>query len=252
MNQQELIRRVTDLEAQVLAFRDEYERLPDQRAQPLGGGAAVSWGILRGVPGEEQLTCQKLAVTLASHVTVRAAGAPREGVLTERADEQTGLVSQLEEGHGITAEDRVNVTWNGSKRYDLAVTYAGATQVAVQGGAGVELPAAGTPVVVQARKQQVWKLLENTTVIRQTEGDLTAEDYEEWFWYGAEASYPKVIASTEANGLMYLLPIVGSGEDGVVLHHTKAMIAVRPADGWPESDALLSDAGGAVVRLGEA
>jgi hypothetical protein len=68
------------------------------------------------------------------------------GVLGTRTDEDTGEAT-LAEGHGLQSADVVDVFWDGGVRYGMTATVDG-NDVAIDGGAGDDLPAAQTAVVV--------------------------------------------------------------------------------------------------------
>ena len=73
--------------------------------------------------------------------------AGKSGTLTTRTDDNTGIVT-VASGHGITASDTVDVYWAAGRRYGVDVTATDATTISIDLGAGDNLPAASTAVVV--------------------------------------------------------------------------------------------------------
>jgi hypothetical protein len=73
------------------------------------------------------------------------------GTLTTRTDDNTG-VATLSTGHGIVSADKVDVYWTGGRRYGMVATV-DTNAVTVDGGAGDNLPAATTALVVTEQKQ---------------------------------------------------------------------------------------------------
>ena len=73
--------------------------------------------------------------------------AGKSGTLTTRTDDDTGVVT-VASGHGITGSDTVDVYWSGGRRYGVDVTATAATTIDIDLGAGDNLPAASTAVVV--------------------------------------------------------------------------------------------------------
>jgi hypothetical protein len=71
----------------------------------------------------------------------------RAGTLSTRTDDNTGIVT-VASGHGITDTDTVAVFWAGGSRYDVDVTATTATTISIDLGAGANLPAATTAVVI--------------------------------------------------------------------------------------------------------
>ena len=72
--------------------------------------------------------------------------AGKTGELTTRTDNDTG-VATLSTGHGITTGQKVDVFWNGGRRYNMTATVA-TNAVTVDGGGGDNLPVQGTAVVL--------------------------------------------------------------------------------------------------------
>lgn len=72
--------------------------------------------------------------------------AGKAGSLTTRTDNDTG-VATLSTGHGITTGQKVTVFWEGGRRYNMDATVA-VNAVTVDGGAGDNLPAQDTAVVL--------------------------------------------------------------------------------------------------------
>jgi hypothetical protein len=75
----------------------------------------------------------------------------KSGTLSTRTDNDTGVIT-LAEGHGITALDVVDVYWSGGLRYGMTVSDPQATTIAVDVGAGDNLPTQGAAVIVCVRK----------------------------------------------------------------------------------------------------
>ena len=73
--------------------------------------------------------------------------AGKSGTLTTRTDDDTGIVT-VASGHGITGSDTVDVYWSGGRRYGVDVTATAATTIDIDLGAGDNLPAASTAVVI--------------------------------------------------------------------------------------------------------
>ena len=75
--------------------------------------------------------------------------AGKAGSLTTRTDNDTG-VATLSTGHGIVTSDKVDVFWDGGRRYGMTATVA-TNAVTIDGGAGDNLPAQATAVVLCKR-----------------------------------------------------------------------------------------------------
>lgn len=73
--------------------------------------------------------------------------AGKAGTLSTRTDANTGICT-VSSGHGITADDTVDVYWSGGRRYGVDVTAVDATTISIDLGAGDDLPVATTAVVV--------------------------------------------------------------------------------------------------------
>ena len=69
------------------------------------------------------------------------------GELTTRTDDDTGVVT-LDEGHGLTDADTVDVFWDGGLRYGMSITGYDATTISIDGGAGDNLPLVETEVTI--------------------------------------------------------------------------------------------------------
>jgi hypothetical protein len=68
------------------------------------------------------------------------------GAVSTKTDANTGVVT-LAAGHGVQSDAIVDVFWDGGVRYGMTATVAG-NDVTVDGGAGDDLPAAATSVIV--------------------------------------------------------------------------------------------------------
>jgi hypothetical protein len=84
--------------------------------------------------------------------TVSASQVPlpqgRAGTLSTRTSDSVGIAT-VASGHGITTSDTVAVFWVGGYRYGVAVSASDSTTISLgSGGAGDNLPAATTPIVV--------------------------------------------------------------------------------------------------------
>jgi len=78
----------------------------------------------------------------AVHYGVR--GGDMSGTLSTRTDDDDGVVT-VAAGHGVSAEDLVNVLWaSGGLRVGMSVSMAAATTVTVSGGSGDALPVVDT------------------------------------------------------------------------------------------------------------
>jgi hypothetical protein len=67
-----------------------------------------------------------------------------------KTDNDTGTAA-LAAGHGIVTSDKVDVFWDGGRRYGMTAAVSG-NNVTVDQGAGDNLPASGTAVVVVKRQ----------------------------------------------------------------------------------------------------
>lgn len=74
------------------------------------------------------------------------------GTLSTRIDDNTGILT-VGSGHGITDADTVDVYWSGGRRYGVDVTATTATTISIDLGAGDNLPAQSTPIVVTKQVQ---------------------------------------------------------------------------------------------------
>lgn len=70
----------------------------------------------------------------------------QDGRLTTRTDDNTGVVTMSDAGHGLETGDKVDVYWDGGLRYRMSATVAG-TAVTLDGGSGDNLPPDETDVV---------------------------------------------------------------------------------------------------------
>jgi hypothetical protein len=88
-----------------------------------------------------------LSKTADSHMAYNPSlPAGKAGTLTTRTSNTNG-VATLSAGHGITTGDKVDVYWSGGLRYGMDATVSG-NDVTIDGGAGANLPAASTALVV--------------------------------------------------------------------------------------------------------
>jgi hypothetical protein len=88
-----------------------------------------------------------LSKTADSHMAYNPSlPAGKAGSLTTRTDNDTG-VATLSAGHGIITGDKVDVYWSGGMRYGMEATVSG-NEVTIDAGAGANLPAESTPLVV--------------------------------------------------------------------------------------------------------
>lgn len=76
--------------------------------------------------------------------------AGKVGSLTTRTDNDTGVATMVA-GHGFVTNDVVDVYWDGGVRYNMTATVA-TNAVTVDGGAGDNLPAQATALVVSLRR----------------------------------------------------------------------------------------------------
>lgn len=91
--------------------------------------------------------------TAAGGVTLEGSVAGgKAGSLTTRTDNDTGQVTAA--SHGLSNGDIVDVYWSGGSRYGMTVGVVAGDVVPVDGGAGDNLPAAATAVVIV--EQTVW------------------------------------------------------------------------------------------------
>lgn len=97
------------------------------------GGMDISGKVVRSAEG-----------AIAQDVAL-AAG--KEGTLTTRTDDDTGIIT-LGAEHGVTTDDTVDVYWSGGLRQGMDVTATDGTTITVDVGAGDVLPAQDTAVVV--------------------------------------------------------------------------------------------------------
>lgn len=74
------------------------------------------------------------------------------GVLTTRTDNDTGVVTMAQSGHGINTGDRVDVYWTVAgtayKRYGVTVGTVSGTSVPIDLGSGDNLPTVGTDIIL--------------------------------------------------------------------------------------------------------
>lgn len=73
----------------------------------------------------------------------------KSGSLTTRTDDNTGVITSST--HGYTDADTVDVYWVGGYRYAMSITSYDANTITVDGGAGTNLPAQSTAVIVCKR-----------------------------------------------------------------------------------------------------
>ncbi len=78
-----------------------------------------------------------------SNVAVAAA---KTGTLTTRTDDNTG-VATMTGGHGFATSDRLDVYWDGGRRYGMTATVA-VNAVTIDGGGGDVLPSTSTALTV--------------------------------------------------------------------------------------------------------
>lgn len=102
------------------------------------GGVAVASAISRTADGQ-----------IGQNPTLAAGIA---GTLSTRTDDNTGVIT-LGASHGVTTADFVDVFWSGGVHYGMAVTATDATTITVDIGAGDNLPAQDTVVVVGVRQE---------------------------------------------------------------------------------------------------
>jgi len=97
------------------------------------GGLAIQAALSRTASGQ------------ISHQLTLAAG--KQSTAWTKTDANTGTAT-LASGHGIIQDDKVDVFWDGGVRYNMdAITVAG-NDVTVDGGAGDDLPASDTTMVL--------------------------------------------------------------------------------------------------------
>ena len=95
-----------------------------------------------------QSNVQRTADGQIGHQMTLPAG--KTGSLKTRTDDDTG-VATLEADHGVTTDDTVDVYWTGGMRYGMSVTVVDVNDVTIDLGAGDNLPAAETALVVTPR-----------------------------------------------------------------------------------------------------
>lgn len=165
-------------------------------------------GDIGGVPVNSSFN-RTATGQIAHDVTLNPA---KTGVLTTRTDNTSG-VATLEAGHGIVVSDVVDLYWAGGRRYNVSVTAINlGTAVTFSGGAGDNLPLAGTDLTM-ARQQPIdtdfvgsllvaigalcaarahLSFYENATT--RLSVDLTANEL--WFWVnGGTAANPLSVAN---------------------------------------------------------
>ncbi len=77
--------------------------------------------------------------------------AGKAGTLTGRTDNDTGIAT-LSTGHGIISSDKVDVYWDGGRRYNMTATVA-TNAVTIDGGSGDNLPTNSPPTAVVVVKR---------------------------------------------------------------------------------------------------
>lgn len=87
------------------------------------------------VEGESALTYENTALAAA-----------KSGTLSTRTDNDTGVITSS--AHGITEGQKVSVFWSGGSRYNMDVGTVATNTLAIDGGAGDNLPSATTAVTV--------------------------------------------------------------------------------------------------------
>jgi len=91
--------------------------------------AGKGYGEQRTVEGEGLNTKEKTALAAA-----------KTGNLTTRTDDDTGELT-MDAGHSITTGQRLDVYWDGGRRYGMTVGTVAGNAVPIDGGAGDNLPA---------------------------------------------------------------------------------------------------------------
>lgn len=79
--------------------------------------------------------------------------AAKTGTLSARTDNDTGTLT-MTAGHGIQTGDKLDVYWTDGVRYNMAATVT-VNSVAVDGGAGDNLPSATTPITAMVPNDEV-------------------------------------------------------------------------------------------------
>ena len=76
--------------------------------------------------------------------------AAEEGDLTTRTDDNTGVVTLDDSGHGFEVAEKVSVFWSGGCRRRMPITDVTGNAITVDGGSGDALPTQGTAVTMAA------------------------------------------------------------------------------------------------------
>lgn len=80
-------------------------------------------------------------------------GAAKEGDLTTRTDNDTGILT-MDAGHGITTGARLDVYWTGGRRYGMTVGTVATNSVPIDGGTGDNLPVVSTAIVAMVPAEE--------------------------------------------------------------------------------------------------
>ncbi len=89
-----------------------------------------------------------LATTFSEEVA-----AAKSGSLTTRTDTNTGTLT-MESGHGITTGVRLDLYWDGGRRYTVLVGTVSGTSVPIDLGGGDDLPAVSTEVTAMVPTEE--------------------------------------------------------------------------------------------------
>lgn len=87
--------------------------------------------------------------------------AAKAGTLSARTDNDTGTAT-LGASHGIVDGDRVDVYWDGGRRYGMTVGTVSGTSVPVDGGAGDNLPVLTTVIQVAVAQEKTLSFTGNS------------------------------------------------------------------------------------------
>lgn len=105
----------------------------------------ITKGAAIGAVGFSENKIKNASMGLAIDPTVPVA---QPGTLTTRGSVSAGTATMTNSGHGIVTGQRADIYWSGGRRRGVVIGTVAGTSVPFTGGAGTDLPATSTALVI--------------------------------------------------------------------------------------------------------
>lgn len=126
--------------------------------------------------------------------------AAKVGSLTTRTDDNTGVLT-MAASHGITDGVKLDVYWDGGRRYNMTVGTVSVNSVPIDGGSGDNLPTAATAITAMIPVEESFVITGNSAVA-----------FSAW----SNADHAQVLVEEVDNTVISAVELEGDGGDSSI------------------------------------